>query len=82
MRKKRCPNPDPNATHPREISGWGGIPDMVRFYIRTSEKATHDKDGTEIVFYKQKTKRTWVPVGQICPGCQWVELDEKEVADV
>ncbi len=78
MRKLRCPNPDPNADHPRILSGWGGIPDMVRLYIRESEKITHDKSGNEIAFYDQKTKRTWTPVGQICPGCNWVKLDEKE----
>ncbi len=81
MRKLRCPNPDPNATHPRALSGWGGIPDMVRLYIRTSEKVTHDKAGKEIPYYDQKIKRTWAAVGQMCPGCRWVELDEKETPD-
>ena len=82
MRKRQCPNPDPNADHRREISGWGGIPDMVRLYIRTSEKVTYDVARNEIVYSgTTKTKRTWEPVGQMCPGCRWVELDEKKTAD-
>lgn len=81
MRKRRCPNPDPNADHPRRLSGWDGIPDMVRLYIRSSEKITEDKAGESIAHYDQKIKRTWTPVGQICPGCGWVELDKKETAN-
>ncbi len=89
MRKLRCPNPDPNATHPRGggvegfregagLTGWSGIPDMVRLYIRESSKTTHDKAGNEIPYYDQKTKRTWTPVGQMCPGCGWIQRDDQE----
>ncbi len=75
MRKQRCGNPDLNADH-SGYRGWGGRPDMVRLYIRTSEKVTEDQDGKPIAYYEQKTKRTWEPVGQMCPWCRWILIDD------
>jgi hypothetical protein len=69
MRKTTCPNTEIHGT------GWNR-PVMVRLYIRESQKATHDKEGNRIPWGDQVTKRTWMPVGQMCPGCRWIVLDE------
>lgn len=73
--RKACSNPDPKADHPRPYRGWGK-PDMVRLYIRESHQATLDDEGERIPYHERKTKRSWTPVGMICPGCRWVELDD------
>ena len=73
--RKRCPNKDAHRDQ-----RWGMVPDMVRLYIRTSERIT-EVDGKAVPHWDQKIKRRWVPVGWMCSECREIVLDEEEGTD-